>query len=110
MLLTNLATAIQDWNCQGPSYHSGEICGRSIQGSDRVTGYLIMSSKVRHFQDTWVAQWMKYLSSAQVMIPESWDRAPCQAPCSVGSLPPPHPYPAHALPLSLSPSQINKIF
>ena len=52
---------------------------------------------------------LRPLPSAQVMIPESWDRAPHQALCSAGSLllplPPPLPT-AHAL--LLSPSQINK--
>ena len=35
---------------------------------------------------TWVAQWVKSLPSAQVMISGSWDRAPNQDLCSVGSL------------------------
>ena len=35
---------------------------------------------------TWVAQSVKYLPSAQVMISGSWDPAPHWAPCSVGSL------------------------
>ena len=34
----------------------------------------------------WVAQSAERLPLAQVMIPGSWDRALCQAPCSVGSL------------------------
>ena len=34
----------------------------------------------------WVAQWVKPLPSAQAMIAGSWDRAPHQALCSVGSL------------------------
>ena len=56
--------------------------------------------------DTWVAQSVKHLPSAQVMISGSWDGALGQAPCSVGSLllPPPLP-PACELSLSLS----NKI-
>ena len=37
-----------------------------------------------------VAQWVKPLPSAQVMISESWDRAPHWALCSTGSLLPPH--------------------
>ena len=57
---------------------------------------------------TWVAQVVKHLPSAQVMILGSWDRAPHHAPCSAGSLlstlPLPLP-PAHALALS----EINKI-
>ena len=34
----------------------------------------------------WVAQSVKQLPPAQIMIPGSWDRALRQAPCSVGSL------------------------
>ena len=45
---------------------------------------------------TWVAQWVKPLPSAQVMISESWDQAPIQALCSVGSL-----LPSLSLPASL---------
>lgn len=57
----------------------------------------------------WVAESIKCLPVAQVMIP--WDRAPRQAPGSAGSLLFPSPSPsapvhAHALLLSLS----NKIF
>ena len=35
---------------------------------------------------TWVAQWVKPLPLAQVMISGSWDRAPHRALCSTGSL------------------------
>jgi len=42
----------------------------------------------------WVAQLVKRLPSAQVVILESQDRVPCRAPRSVGSL---------LLPLTLSP-------
>ena len=54
---------------------------------------------------TWVAQPIKHLPLAQVMILGSWDRAPCWAPCSTRNL---------LLPLlshcscSRSLSQINK--
>ena len=48
-----------------------------------------------------VAQWVKRLPSAQVMISGSWDRAPCQAPCSAGESASPFPL-VHALSLSLS--------
>ena len=54
---------------------------------------------------TCVAQPVKHLPSAQVMIPGSWDRAPHWAPCSVGSLLLPLPLPlsaASSLSLSLS--------
>ena len=69
-----------------------------------------------------VAQLVKRLPLAQVMIPGSWDQAPHQAPCSVGSQLLPFPLPllrhvlflflTYALSLShmLALSQINKIF
>jgi len=51
-------------------------------------------------------------SSAQVMIPGSWDRAPCQASCSMRSLLLPLPLPAaplaYVLSLSLPSSLSNK--
>lgn len=48
----------------------------------------------------WVAQWVKLLPLAQVIISGSWDQAPPQhgAPCSAGSL----PLPLLVLPLFLS--------
>ena len=57
-------------------------------------------------RDTWVAQTVKHLPSAQVMIPGSWDpESPMrQAPCSVESASPSPPCSC-----SLSFSQINKI-
>jgi len=63
-------------------------------------------------QGTWVAQSVKHLPSAQVMISGSQDRVPHQAPSSVGSLLLPLPLPLCLLVLSLSLplSQINKIF
>ena len=53
----------------------------------------------------WVAQSVKHLHLAQVMIPESWDRVLSQAFCSAGSLPVPISLPlacahSHVLPLS----------
>ena len=58
----------------------------------------------------WVAQLVKRLPSAQVMVPGSWDRAPHRAPCSAGSLllPPPLPATLPTCALSLSLCQINK--
>ena len=63
-------------------------------------------------RDAWVAQLVKQLPSAQVMIPASWDRVPHQAPCSAGSLLLPLTLPstlsAYARSLSLSLSLTNK--
>ena len=42
----------------------------------------------------WVAQWVKPLPSARVMISGSWDRAPHRALCSAGNLLLPLPLPA----------------
>ena len=58
------------------------------------------------FQGAWVAQSVKHLPSAQVMIPGSWDWAPHWAPCSGGTLLLPLPLFLHELVLSFS--QINK--
>ena len=55
---------------------------------------------------TWVAQWVKPLPSAQVMISGSWDRALRRALCSAGSLLPPLSLPASLFVIC----QINKIF
>ena len=56
---------------------------------------------------TWMAQLVKGLPSAQVMIPESWDQVLHWAPCPGGSLLLPLPLSlppacAHTLSLSLS--------
>ena len=58
------------------------------------------------YRGTWVAQSVEPL--AQVMMPGSWDRAPHQAPCSVGSLF--LPFFLLIVSLSLYLSQINKNF
>ena len=61
-----------------------------------------------------MAQLVKHLPLAQVMIPGSYNRALCWAPCSLESLLLPFPLPAAplacALSLSLTLCQINKIF
>ena len=56
----------------------------------------------------WVAQWVKPLPSAQVMISGSWDQGPHRALCSAGSLLPSLSLclPLHLLVISLC--QINK--
>jgi len=56
----------------------------------------------------WMAQSVKCLPLAQVMILGSWDRAPYQAPCSVGNLLLPLPLLLPLLVLSLYLCQINK--
>ena len=53
-------------------------------------------------RDAWVAQSVKHLPSAQVMIPGSWDQVAHQAPCSMGSLLLSLPAPSSAYSLSLS--------
>ena len=60
----------------------------------------------------WVAQLVKRLPWAQVVIPESWDQAPRWAPCSAGNLLLPLclPLPLFILVHVCSLSQINKIF
>ena len=50
----------------------------------------------------WVAPSVKHLTSAQIMIPKSWDQAPCWAPCSAGSLLLPLPLLLLVFPLSLA--------
>ena len=48
-----------------------------------------------------MAQCVKCLPLARVMIPESWDQAPHWAPCSTGSLLLPLPLPLLVFPVSL---------
>ena len=57
---------------------------------------------------TWVAQSVKHLPLAQVMILGSWDPAAHGALCSVGSLLLPLPLPLLVFPLSLPVCQMNK--
>ena len=61
--------------------------------------------KKTFLRGAWVAPSVKHLPSTQVMIPGSWDRAPCKALCSAGSLllplPLPAAPPAHAFSLSV---------
>ena len=54
--------------CRSPSKHYYYLAHQSLSWS------------------TWVAQLVKHLALAQVMIPGSWDGAPSWAPCSVGTL------------------------
>ena len=68
----------------------------------------------KQYRGTWVAQLVERLPSVQVVIPESWGRAPCRAPCSVGSwflpllLLLPLLVHTYSLYLSLSPTVSNK--
>ena len=61
-------------------------------------------AKLQNYWGTWVAQWIKHLPSARVMIPGFWNQASCLAPDSVGNLLLPLP-----LPLSVLLSFSNKI-
>ena len=47
---------------------------------------LLYIFRIPQSRATWVAQSVKHLPSAQVMIPGYWDGAPCQALCWVRSL------------------------
>ena len=69
-------------------------------------------SRIANTLDTWVAQVVEHLPSAQVMIPQSWDEVPSQAPCSEGSLllPLPSALSACDIPSLCSLCQINNIF
>ena len=67
------------------------------------------SVRSRYSMGTWVAQWVKPLPFAQVMISGSWDRALHQALCSAGSLLPPLSLPASLPACDLSLCQINKL-
>jgi len=53
-------------------------------------------------QGAWVAQLVRQLPSAQVIVLESRDRVPHRAPCSAGSLLLPLPLPPLVLSLSLT--------
>ena len=63
-----------------------------------------LSYQERHCRGAWMAQSVKHLTWAQVMISVSWDQVPCQAPHWVGNLLLPLPLPLPTL------SQINIIF
>ena len=76
-----------------------------MRSNPRITGLAPAPQFIKNSvkRDTWVAQLVKCLPSAQVMIPGSWDQVPHWAPCSVGSLLLPLllPTPSHSLSLSL---------
>ena len=57
----------------------------------------------------WVAQLVKHLPWAQVIVPESWDPALHWAPCSAGSLLLPLPLQLPLLILSLSLSHVLSV-
>ena len=67
-------------------------------------GLILIYSLEPLVRGTWVAQEVKHLPSAQVMISGSWDGALHQAPCSAGTLLLPLPLPL----LVLSHTLINK--
>jgi len=53
---------------------------QQINEFSKVKGYKINAQKSGVFRDAWVAQSVKCLPSAQVMIPGTWDRALCWVP------------------------------
>ena len=57
-------------------------------GAFSQASFHFLNCKLRYMPEegAWVAQLIKHLPSAQVMISESWDRAPRWASCSGGSL------------------------
>ena len=80
----------------------------TLSSTDHDSAAMVILYFKRCIGGTWVAQSVKRLTSAQVMIPGSRDRAPHQAPCSVGSLRLPLPVSLPLLVLTHSLSQINK--
>ena len=75
-----------------------------------VVELVTLNIQKRNTEGTWVAQLVKHLTLAQVMISGSWDGAPIVLwpPCSAGSLPTTLlPLPMVSLSLSLF-FQINK--
>ena len=58
----------------------------SLRLSTKICHILDLSQEIENLRSPWVAQVVKRLPSAQVMIPESWDQARHQASYSVGSL------------------------
>ena len=46
----------------------------------------VISLVIKLFRVTWVAQSVRCMPLAQVMISGSWDQVPCWAPCSAGTL------------------------
>ena len=66
--------------------------------------------KIISSRGAWVAQMVKLLPLAQVMIPESRDRVPHRAPSCMESLLLPLTFSSLMLSLTVSLSQINKIF
>ena len=69
---------------------------------------VVISTEIDDVLGASVAQSLKHLPSAEVMIPGSWDGALCWALCSVGSLLLPLPLPLPLPLLMLSLSQMNK--
>ena len=62
----------------------------------------------KNSRDIWVAQLVTHLFSAQVMIPGSWDRAPCWGSLLSGEPASPFPLLHTLLVLSLPVREINK--
>ena len=68
------------------SWDTGEYLNKvhKVQTIKKMTNSSVL--KLGYVWAPSVAQWVKHLPSAQVMIPGSWNWVPHQAPCSVGSL------------------------
>ena len=97
--------------CSGHLQHWGSLRQRKIY---HLLGFVYLRDIFQTSQGcavktlalgTWVAQLVKRLPLAQIMISGSWDGAPGQVPCSEGSLLLPLPLPSLAPALILS--QIN---
>ena len=81
------------------------VCPLSICTSHLSTSFAKPHYFKKMSKGTWVAQLVKLLPSAEVMISGSWDQAPGWAPCSAGSLCLPLPllvHPTSSCDISLS--------
>ncbi|XP_034513918.1 bone marrow stromal antigen 2 isoform X1 [Ailuropoda melanoleuca] len=78
----------------------------ALEKVERLRSWCPSFSVNRPPRDAWLAQSVKRLPSAQVMVSRSWNGVPHQAPCSAGSLLLPLPPPA--APPSCALSLINK--
>ena len=80
-------------SCTCPERSTFSPSCSTSEGYHRICCVTIFVLKNGHFRGAWVAQSLKCLPSAQVMIPGSWDPVLHQGPCSVGALLLPLPCP-----------------